>query len=60
MEKPDSSTIQCKGCNQLKTRYRAGKFLNGKDTRFVDADGKLFNGKLCPQCHCDKIAKRNI
>ena len=56
MEKVDYSIIKCKGCGELKTRYRDCKFDNKKDTRWVDENGRQFSGKMCPSCHADRVA----
>ena len=43
----------CKACGQIKTRFFAGKF-NKKDKKWLDADGSLWNGHVCPDCHRDR------
>lgn len=52
------SVIKCKGCAKECKRYRAGKYSNGKDTRYVDEQGKEFNGHTCPHCHKNKVSQR--
>lgn len=54
----DYSLIHCKGCGAIKKRIRAGRYANGKDTRWVDEAGKEWNGHKCPDCHRSK-AKLN-
>lgn len=44
----ETSVIQCKICKEIKTRVLAGKWGNCK--KWVDTEGKLFNGKTCPNC----------
>lgn len=55
-KKPDTIGI-CKVCQEKKVRNPAGKFSNGRDTKFVDAEGMLWNGKTCPKCHGEKMRK---
>jgi len=40
---------KCIMCQELKTRIEAGKF-NKKDKKWVDENGKLWNGSRCPAC----------
>jgi len=39
----------CKLCGLLKRRILIGKF-DDKNKKWADESGKLWNGKLCPQC----------
>ena len=57
---PDSSIVICKICSQPKTRTRKGKFgLNGGRTpRWIDEDGKLWNGRICGKCHIKQCVAR--
>ena len=50
--------VKCKMCAEEKQRYKSGMFPNGKDFRYVDEQGKQWNGKLCPGCQCKKNARR--
>ena len=45
----ESNKRVCKNCSELKVRTEAGKF-NKKDKKWVDENGKLWNGSLCPSC----------
>lgn len=54
----DKSVIICKGCNETKTRYLDGKYPNAKDKKWLDENGKQFNGHLCPGCQSRKVAQR--
>lgn len=45
----ESNKRICKICQVLQDRITAGKF-NHKDKKFVDANGKLWNGSVCPKC----------
>ena len=46
----ESNVRICKKCNQLKNRIEAGKFPNGKDKKWADESGKLWNGSVCGGC----------
>ena len=52
----ETSVIQCKECGLTKVRLLSGK--RGKDKIWVDENGREFNGKLCPACHSERVAKR--
>lgn len=52
------SQIICKICKQIKARILAGKFDDEKNKKWVDSTGKLFNGKVCPDCHRDNVKKQ--
>lgn len=56
----DSHEIICKICGQAKTRIRSGVFVKkiGKTPRWVDSNGKLFNGRVCPECHSRQTSAR--
>lgn len=41
----------CKVCSVEHERIRAGMFPNGKDPRFVNKEGREWNGNVCPDCH---------
>jgi len=51
LEQKEQNLVRCKKCNDLKFRILCGKFNNGKDKRWIDENGKLWNGKLCPECN---------
>lgn len=45
----------CHSCHQLKVRMQDGYFGMSKNKRFIDENGKLWNGrKCCPDCHKNK------
>jgi hypothetical protein len=54
----DYSVIVCKVCEKECKRYFAGRYPNGKDKRWIDGNGREFSGKVCPDCHANKCAKR--
>lgn len=41
----------CKQCNLLKDRIETGKYPDGKNKRYSDETGKLWNGSVCPVCN---------
>lgn len=41
----------CKRCNLLKDRVMCGKYPDGKNKKFQDEDGKLWNGSICGSCN---------
>ncbi len=50
MEK-EIDVSKCTGpCGKLKVRKQSGTF-DGKNKRFVDLEGNLWNGRKCPDCH---------
>lgn len=44
----------CKECKQLKERILQGKFTNGRDKKWTDETGKLWNGNVCPPCNVSR------
>jgi hypothetical protein len=44
----------CKQCRVLVDRILDGKFGNGRDKRWVNSIGKLWNGSLCPECNIQR------
>lgn len=52
MEESDIS--KCVGCGRLEVRRHSGSF-DGRNKRFVDSNGKLWNGRKCPACHKNKV-----
>lgn len=49
--------FQCKKCGETRKKYRAGKYPNGKDTKFVDEFGKEHSGRTCSNCHKNRAAQ---
>lgn len=47
----DIQTKTCKICKELKNRIQLGTFGKKSNKRWVDTDGKLWNGLVCPDCH---------
>lgn len=54
----ESKVLHCKDCSELKTAFLDGKF-DGINKRWTDENGKLWNGKRCPDCH-RKLIKANM
>lgn len=44
----------CKKCNELKKRIQDGKF-DGKNKRWRDEEGSLWNGRVCGRCNLDRV-----
>ena len=54
MEK-EIDVSKCTGpCGKLRVRKHSGSF-DGKNKRFVDDAGRLWNGRKCPDCHKNKV-----
>lgn len=51
----DYSLIACPKCGVTKKRIRDGKRPESKETRFVDERGLEFSGRVCPDCHRNKV-----
>ncbi len=47
----ESNLNKCKVCLELRVKTEDGKFPNGKTKRYLDQFGKIWNGKVCPQCN---------
>lgn len=46
-----SRKIKCKVCEIEKEAFNMGQYKSGRGYKYVDADGKKFNAKVCPPCH---------
>lgn len=46
----ESNKSHCKQCGVLKSRIEDGKYPNSKNKRYKDEEGKLWSGRVCPQC----------
>lgn len=47
--------VICKACNFEKNRINAGRYPNGKDTKYVDETNREWNGLMCPPCHLARL-----
>lgn len=50
----------CKNCGELKERINAGRYPNGKDTRYVDSLGKQWSGNWCESCHKERTRLKTL
>lgn len=41
----------CKKCLIKKPRISAGKYPDGRNSRWVDCSGREWSGRSCPDCH---------
>ena len=55
----ESDVSKCKDCGKLEIRKQDGYYPDGKNKRFVDADGLLWNGRVCGQCTRTKSKLHN-
>jgi hypothetical protein len=46
----------CKVCGVEHKRFDGGRYPNAKDVRFVDENGRQWNGAVCPSCHSTRVA----
>lgn len=53
----ETSTILCKVCKELKIRVQDGTF-DGKNKRWRNESGQLFNGKICPTCELTRVKNK--
>jgi hypothetical protein len=50
---------KCRRCEQLKPRILVGKYPDGKNKKYADDSGKLWNGSVCGSCNV-KRAHENM
>jgi len=50
----ESNLRKCKKCQALKLRILDGKYYNGRDKRWLDEEGKIWNGSTCPPCNVER------
>lgn len=48
MEETDIST--CRKCGKIEVRRQDGYFPDGRNKRFVNAEGAQWSGRACPDC----------
>lgn len=53
----EENEVICKVCGQLKKKIEAGKYPKGKTKKYVNEQGKLWNGKMCPDCNVARAKK---
>lgn len=49
----EKNQVICKICKELKTKIQDGTYPNGKNKKWVDTEGKLWNGRICGQCQVE-------
>ena len=54
----EKNICTCKKCGVDKTRKFIGKF-DGRNNKYVDDNGKLWNGRVCPSCH-KRVSRHNM
>lgn len=47
----ESNKTQCKVCKAMKDRIEDGRYPDGRNKRWKDEDGKLWNGHICAACN---------
>ena len=47
----------CKVCKIVRNRIQDGTF-DGKNKRWRDEAGNLWNGNLCPRCELDRVRNK--
>jgi hypothetical protein len=50
----ESNIRICKVCLKEKERISNGKFPDGKSPCYVDAHGRQWNGRVCPECNVER------
>lgn len=50
----------CKICKETYVKIIVGLSNNGKNIKYVDENGKRWNGLVCPACHKEEIRKRGL
>jgi hypothetical protein len=53
----EKRTINCKDCKQPREAFLNGK-LDERNKRWVDVEGKLFAGRVCPQCKNKRVREK--
>lgn len=53
MEEVDIS--QCRKCVKLEVRKQEGYFPDGRNKRFVNAEGRQWSGRACPICVRNRV-----
>lgn len=53
----EANKAHCKTCKQLKNRILDGKF-DHVNKRWVDENGWLWSGKICPVCNLERVRNK--
>lgn len=58
----DDHFMICKICGVNKVRRRNGFFKKkvGRTPRWKGDDGRSWNGRTCPECHCKRASVANF
>lgn len=57
----EKNMVLCKGvCGKLKERIQDGKYGESLNKRWRDSNGKLWRGRICPDCHKIDMAGRMV
>lgn len=56
MEEIDTS--QCRKCGKLEVRKQDGYFPDGRNKKFVSADGAQWSGRACPNCVRKRVKEK--
>ena len=51
----ETNKTLCKICKQIKERIAAGNFKNGRNKKWRDESGQLWNGKICGPCNALRL-----
>lgn len=54
---PVVNTATCKKCGATGLKITQGKY-NFKNAKYVDSEGKAWNGRVCPKCHRENMRER--
>ena len=55
----ERNKVICKICKELKIRIEAGRFPNSNNKRYINEEGKHWNGLVCAECSVNKM-KENM
>ena len=45
---------ECKVCSVRKERILAGKYPDGRNSKWTDSNDREWNGRVCPDCHASR------
>lgn len=51
--------LVCKICSRELKRFNQGKYPNGRDYKYINEDGRQWNGRSCPDCHSASVAAKS-
>lgn len=58
MEEKNLTT--CRVCQETKMRTEDGKYGTSRNKRWKDENGKIWRGRVCPDCHKAEMKNRMI